>query len=75
MATLSIRSQRVLFIRNMHGRSTHCDPDWGNLTYGDKCSNRRAAALRRVEAGDILLFWGMLWRNDGKTRNPQGERF
>jgi hypothetical protein len=55
------------FIRNMQGRSTHRDPDWNNLTYGDKCSNRRAAALRRVETGDILLFWGLLWRNEGKT--------
>jgi hypothetical protein len=55
------------FIRNMQGRSTHCDPDWSNLTYGDQCSNRRAAALRRVGVGDILLFWGLLWRNNGKT--------
>ncbi len=55
------------FIRNMQGRGTHRDPDWSNLTYGDQCSNRRAAALRRVEVGDILLFWGLLWRNDGKT--------
>jgi hypothetical protein len=55
------------FIRNMKGRSTHRDPDWENLTYGDKCSNRRACALRSVEVGDILLFWSLLWRNDGKT--------
>jgi Nucleotide modification associated domain 3 len=63
------------FIRNMQGRSTHRDPDWENLTYGDNCANRRAAALRRVEVGDILLFWGLLWRNDGKTwESFTGER-
>lgn len=55
------------FIRKMQGRSTHCDPDWNNLTYGDNCANRRAAALRRVEVGDIMLFWALLWRNKGKT--------
>jgi hypothetical protein len=44
---------------------THDDPDWQNLTYGDDCANRRAAALGRVVEGDILLFWGMLWENTG----------
>jgi hypothetical protein len=63
------------FIRNMEDRSTHCDPDWENLTYGDNCANRRAAALRRVKVGDILLFWGMLWRNEGKSwESFTGER-
>jgi putative DNA base modification enzyme with NMAD domain len=57
------------------GRRPHCDPDWSNLTYGDQWSNRRAAALRRVEVGDILLFWALLWRNDGKSwRNFTGQR-
>jgi hypothetical protein len=43
---------------------THNDPDWGNLTYGDDCSNPRAGALKRVTPGDILLFWGLLWHNN-----------
>jgi hypothetical protein len=42
--------------------TTHLDPDWTNLTYGDFCKNRRARALANVEPGDILLFWGLLWR-------------
>ena len=55
------------FIRTMHGRSTHCDPDWDNYTYGDYCLNRRARALASARAGDILLFWGLLWRNTAKS--------
>lgn len=43
---------------------THNDPDWVNLTYGDVCSNRRAAALNNVDSGDILLFWSLLWQNN-----------
>lgn len=42
--------------------TTHLDPDWPNLTYGDCCQNRRARALAKVEPNDILLFWGLLWR-------------
>jgi hypothetical protein len=42
--------------------TTHLDPDWSNLTYGDFCKNRRARALANVEPKDILLFWGLLWR-------------
>jgi len=37
------------------------------LTYGDDCANRRAIALRRVVAGDVLLFWSMLWENTGNA--------
>src|SRR5439155_17111876 len=43
-------------------KTTHLDPDWENLTYGDFCKNARARALTKVEHGDILLFWGLLWR-------------
>jgi hypothetical protein len=42
--------------------TTHLDPDWDNLTYGDFCKNSRARALTNVEPKDILLFWGLLWR-------------
>lgn len=42
--------------------TTHADPDWDNLTYGDICNNGRARALLSVVPGDILLFWGLLWR-------------
>jgi hypothetical protein len=41
------------------------DPDWENLTYGDRIANARAAALKAVEPSDILLFWALLWNNDG----------
>ncbi len=46
---------------------THNDPDWHNLTYGDDCSTPRARALKNIEHGDILLFWGLLWRNSGDS--------
>lgn len=46
---------------------THDDPDWENLTYGDDCGYGRAGALQQVNEGDILLFWGMLWRNLGNS--------
>ena len=45
--------------------NTHDDPDWSNLTYGDDCANGRAGSLQQVNEGDILLFWGLLWRNSG----------
>ncbi len=48
---------------------THSDPNWEKkeLTYGDDCSKPRAAALKNVKCGDIFLFWGLLWRNSGKS--------
>ena len=58
------------FIRAMYGRSTHCDPDWENFTYGDYCLNRRASALSNVRSGHILLFWGLLWHS--MTKNWDG---
>ena len=39
----------------------HDDPDWERLTYGDRCTNGRAGALRSARPGDALLFWGLLW--------------
>ncbi len=45
---------------------THDDPDWIGLTYGDDCRTSRAAALRSVQEGDILVFWTLLWRNTGQ---------
>lgn len=32
----------------------HDDPDWEHLTYGDRCTNGRAAALRNARPGDTL---------------------
>lgn len=55
------------FVRAPDNRRTHSDPDWDKLTYGDVCSNRKAAALKNVTPGDILLFWGMLWQNNGEN--------
>jgi len=54
------------FIRGVSAENTHADPAWEDLTYGDKCSNPRAGALKRVNTGDILLFWGLLWSNSGR---------
>ena len=50
------------FVRVRPGIKTHLDPDWKGLTYGDCCKNRRARALLRVQPGDILLFWALLWK-------------
>lgn len=47
-------------------KTTHLDPDWSNLSYGDFCKNRRAKALANVTRGDILLFWGLLWRTPSR---------
>jgi hypothetical protein len=55
------------FVRmeKLAGWETHADPDWPRLTYGDYCRNPRAAALAKVQPGDTLLFWGLLWENRG----------
>ena len=55
------------YIQNLEDRSTHRDPDWTRLTYGDNCDNPRARALRRVVEDDILLFWALLWPNTGNS--------
>lgn len=63
-------SEKALpFLHNVEPLCTHADPDWINLTYGDDCSNRRAMSLRNVSKGDVLLFWGLLWQNNGKDWN------
>ncbi|MBI1731808.1 MAG: hypothetical protein HYR49_03435 [Gammaproteobacteria bacterium] len=58
-------AEALPFVRSVGRRCTHADPDWEGLSYGDRCSNPRAASLRSVAVGDILLFWGLLWRNVG----------
>jgi Nucleotide modification associated domain 3 len=50
------------FVCDPESLTTHADPDWRNLTYGDNCHNRRAKALLGVERGHILLFWGLFWK-------------
>lgn len=55
----------VPFTRNLESDLAHVDPDWENLTYGDDCKNARAVSLKKVVEDDILLFWGMLWKNIG----------
>jgi hypothetical protein len=42
----------------------HLDPDWQRFTYGDCCKEPRAVSLSKAKIGDILLFWGLLWRTD-----------
>ncbi|HEX5760646.1 MAG TPA: hypothetical protein VF121_15775 [Thermoanaerobaculia bacterium] len=53
------------FRDEIYAQETHDDPDWQNLTYGDNCRNGRAAALRRAEVGNVLLFWALLWEHCG----------
>ena len=59
------------FVRN--ATYTHLDPDWKNLTYGDNCSNARASALQKALAGDILLFWALLWKVDNRSSDVFAE--
>lgn len=54
------------YVRTSGVCQTHLDPDWDSLTYGDYLANPRAAALKRASSGDILLFWGLLWRNSSR---------
>ncbi len=53
------------FTNGIGWHQTHYDPDWPNLTYGDYILNPRAASLASVQPSDILLFWALLWDNDG----------
>ena len=53
------------FTNGIKRDQTHADPDWKNLTYGDYILNGRAAALKHACQDDILLFWSLLWKNDG----------
>jgi hypothetical protein len=55
------------FTRRTNIRHTHLDPDWENLTYGDYCRGIRGHELRDAKRNDILLFWGLLWRNSGTS--------
>ena len=36
------------FVRDPEFLTTHPDPDWRNLTYGDNCRNRRAKEIGRA---------------------------
>lgn len=58
-------SEAWKFTNGIKRDQTHADPDWKNLTYGDYVANARAASLRNVCPNDILLFWSLLWKNDG----------
>jgi len=55
------------YLRNASIERTHADPCWDAMTYGDNCANPRAGALRTVQPGDTLLFWGLLWRHRGRN--------
>jgi len=50
------------YLRVHDGIGCHLDPDWDRLTYGDRCGNPRAKSLLKVQKGDILLFWALLWK-------------
>ena len=55
------------FTHGLKRYQTHADPDWENLTYGDYVLNGRAGALKAAMPSDILLFWSLLWRNNGDS--------
>jgi hypothetical protein len=55
------------FTNNLRWHQSHVDPDWPQLTYGDRFANPRAAALKSAEPNDILLFWSLLWENSGDS--------
>lgn len=57
------------FVRNTGTLTTHLDPDWDHLSYGDVCSNPRAGALSSVVENDILLFWTLLWEIPDKDHD------
>jgi hypothetical protein len=52
------------YVDVQEGIKCHCDPDWDRLTYGDCCNEPRAKSLLKVQKGDILLFWALLWKTD-----------
>ena len=54
--------------------TTHNDPEFETFTYGDNCgTSPRAASLKRVEPGDLLLFLARLERwTDGKATGAFG---
>ena len=53
-------------------RAAHNDPEFETFTFGDNCERSpRAAALKRIDVGDLLFFW--LVSNRGKTADePTG---
>lgn len=55
----------------MREYAAHDDPDFSGMTYGDKLTGR-AAALRVVRAGDLLLFLARLWGHDGRRFQGAG---
>jgi hypothetical protein len=58
-------------------RATHNDPEFETFTYGDvPDDNPRAANLRKLKAGDIILFYARLvdWR-DGSFIEQSGFYF
>ena len=59
----------------------HNDPEFDTFTYGDNCSTSpRAAALRRVEPGDVRRglsdskLWDRFWVSRGSARSRRFDR-
>ena len=51
---------------HLKDKAVHNSPDFETFTYCDACDKfARAASLKRVEAGDVLLFAAGLRRRDG----------
>lgn len=54
-------------------RYCHHDPEFITCTYGDDPDRApRAAALRLVQRGDLLLFLAHLWRWEGRFTGDSG---
>lgn len=51
--------------RHLRGQIMHLDPDFSALTYGD--CGQRAAQIRRLERGDLLVFYAGLKPLDARS--------
>ena len=60
--------------RRLWDRATHGDPEFETFTYGDNCETTpRAASLKRMLPGDLLLFLARLVGcNDSGRTGPYG---
>ena len=56
---------------NRLGNACHYDPEFETLTYGDNVGGGRAANLRHVEPGDVLVFLARLQRWTGGQRTQE----
>ena len=66
----SDRGLREYVPERLWDRAAHADPEFETFTYGDNCEwSPRAAGLRSIQRGDVLLFLARLerWDRGGRT--------